>query len=200
MSEIAIIRLISVSTNANRNGVVFARMIKTVVLTNVVILTVFAVYRTLNNKVNICTKSPVSSFWINVTIILLFSLIIITTYAWIAWKIKQHRRRINQRRRLIFIQRYDIATLITCVTIVAVFALFHLPIIVYGFVISKKFLPVNVTDYAFFSSFCWFSNVINPVVMFCTAKDFRQHVLLRFGCVRACCHREISPAIELKGM
>lgn len=203
MSEIAVMRLICVLTNVNMNGVVVARIIKIVVLTNVVILTAFSVFRTLSDELNICTELPLASLWINITIIVLFFLIIITTYFWIAWKTKQQRRRIDQQRRRIrriLVERYDIATLITCVTIVAVFALFHLPLIVYGLVISKKFLPFHVTDYAFFSAFCWFSNVINPVIMFCTAKDFRQHVLLRFGCLRACCHRGISPEIELQGV
>ena len=187
MTEIAILRLICVSSKMNINGTVFKRGIIGIVLTNFVTLVPFSAYRTSNNKVNICTHSPVSSLWINISIILLFAVAIITTYAWIAWKTRQHFRRVRPAGRLerFTIERYDIATIITCISVVVVFVLCHLPVIIYGIVISKTSLPVSVSEYTFYSAFCWGSNIANPIVMFCTCKDFRQHVLMKFDRLRA---------------
>ena len=94
-----------------------------------------------------------------------------------------------------FGNRYDHATIWTCVVITVVYLLCHLPYIVYGVLVNLHILPVNIVHYGFYFVFNMFSQAGNPIIMFCTASEFRKHVLMfmRHLSRRWCRTRRIVP-------
>ena len=195
MAEIAVLRVICIL----RNGQAYQSRFKYIIFTNIVVVTVFSFSRVLFVESNICRSlTSQKKVWliINLSMISIFGVILCTTYAWIAWYTKTRARRILPERRAGRLpgDRYDIATIKTCVATVASFLLCYLPLFVYGLVVYSYSLPVHYSHYNLCVSFGMLCHVGNPVIIFCTSKDFRKHGITLYNKIfRRRVHRRIIP-------
>ena len=193
MTEIAVLRVICIL----RNGRAYQNRFKYLIFTNIVVITIISVSRVLFVESNICRSltSP-KKLWliINLLMISLFGIILCTTYAWIAWYAKTRARQILRERRAGRLPGnwYDIATIKTCVATIASFLLCWLPLFVYGVVVYSYSLQVHYSHYNLCVSFAMLSHVGNPVIVFCTSKDFRKHVLTIYNKI---CRRKVRRRI-----
>ena len=193
MSEMAIMRVLILSRNGDYNRRVF----KLIILATAVVLFAISVLRSFPGETNICnnTSSPDLFLWINITILLSLALILCLTYGWIGWYTSKKARELEPVRQARLgpgpgprhahgVQRFDVATIRACTSIVACYVLCHLPYFVYGIVTTLKSLHVDTKEYAFYYLFILFSNVGNPIILYFTSKDFKKYVLRSLYLVR----------------
>ena len=196
MAEIAVLRVICVLRNERANQNKF----KYVIFTNIAVITIISVARVLFSGGNVCgSLTSRTKVWliINLLIISSHGVILCITYAWIGWYTRTRARRIiapERREGRLPGDRYDIATIKTCVATVASFLLCHLPLLIYGVLVYCYSLHFHFSHYNLCISFLMLNHVGNPVIIFCTSKDFRKHIFLSFNNIcRHRVHRRIVP-------
>ena len=188
MAEIAVLRVICVLRNVKVNQ----NKLKYVIFINFAVITIISVSRVLFAGGNVCgSLTSRTKVWLLINLLIISSCgaILCITYAWIAWHTKVRARHIPPERRAgrLPCDRYDIATIKTCVVTVASFLLCYLPLFVYGVVVYCYSLSVHASYYNLCISFVMLSHVGNPVIIFCTSKFFRKHVLKVYN--KTCRHR-----------
>ena len=179
MSEIAVFRVVSISSCINARRVLTKRFLHKTVAVSSVIVILFSLFRVLG-KYNVCRSLPHPSLYvlINSCILIIFIFIIGSTHAWIAWYINKRTKQIAEaiRTRRIPDNRYSIATIRACVLIAVLFAICHFPYISYLILVMENVIDSSFPSYVIYYVFTIFVHVGNPVIMFCTSSDFKHHV------------------------
>ena len=184
MSEIAVFRVIWISSYLNTRRFLTKRFLHKVIAVSTVIVIMFSLFRVLG-KYNICRSltDPSSHTLINSCIVLIYMFIIGSTHIWVAWYINKRTEQITEaiRTKRIPDNRYNIATIRTCVLIAAFFAICHLPYISYSVLVMKNLIDSSFPSYIIYYVFTIFVHVGNPVIMFCTSADFKHQVMKYFN-------------------
>ena len=189
MSEIAILRVINLSNNVYAKKFVSKTSMAIIMIFNTTVVPVWAAWKSFF-KLDYCdaiqSRSLEPQFgpaveWCS------FIAIIASTYILIACYTKRRAGQLAAQRDGRG-DRYDIATIRTCIVIIAAFVLCHLPFLVYAALINEHVLRVDLVEIAFYFHFHLFSQAGNPIIMFCTCREFRKHVLMfvRFLFRRLC--------------
>ena len=176
MAEIAVLRVICIL----RNVKAIHKILKNIIFANIVIIPIISVSRVLFAGGHVCgSLTSRRKRWVTIdfSIISSYGVILFTTYAWIAWYVKIRAKQIPPERRAGRLPggRYDIATIKTCVVNITSYLLSHLPLVVYGVVVYCLSLPIHRVHYNLCIAFAMLRHVGNPVIIFCTSKDFRKH-------------------------
>ena len=193
MSEMAVLRVIGISRNADINQTLSRRGLTIMIFTNITGLILLSIYRTFVAE-NICSNPTSKHLWTNMTLASSFALLICVTYACIALYTKRKARKIAPERQ--GVRSYVIATTKTCLAISVCFIIFHLPFITYIVLVKRNVIVFDENHYTFPLGFIMFSSIGNPIVMYCTCTEFRKHVLLSFTSARRACKRSAQIGAE----
>ncbi len=175
--EIAIIRLLIVFNRTFTQRLLSKGLISFIITFNVIVVQVAGIWRSFISW-NFCDiiLTPRSSIIGTMTTAIAIFSIMILCYSGIACYTKKKFNHLpnarNDRR-----DRYDFATIQTCVVVTIAFVVFHLPLFVYC-IINMNISSLNIMDFIFYGVFNLFSPAGNPIIMFCTCTEFRKHVFM----------------------
>ncbi len=181
MSEIAILRVIKISNRVSAKKLLSKASLVMIITINIITVHAWAIWKTFfqfNACVATKTRSiepikfdPIVIWCSNITVIAV-------CYTGIACYTKTRAGQLaaamnNERRNL-----YDIATVLTCIVIIVASTACHIPFIIYIALLIKQVLSVGIVEFTFYFQFHFFSQAGNPIIMFCTCREFRKHVLM----------------------
>ena len=160
-SEMAILRLICIAKKVSVNQILSKLVLFFMISVNVSFATAISCYRVFFD--NSACEGPEKRVWIKLFILILHALILCSTYGWISLKVKKQARRIAPERPVArgfpAGARYDIATIISSVSISASYILCHLPLFIYMIVRFNSFSitahSVFILFYVQFFQLCW---------------------------------------------
>ena len=181
MSEIAILRIFKVSNRASAKKLLSKASMATIITCNTVTVYAWAIWKSFF-QFNACVATKTQSIeplkLDPIVIWCSYITVIVVCYTGIAYYAKtqvgQVAAEMNNERR----NRYDIATIRTCIVIIIVSTACHIPFIIYIALLIKHVLSVDIVEFTFYFQFHFFSQAGNPIIMFCTCSEFRKHVLM----------------------
>ncbi len=201
MGEIAILRVINLSNSVCARKLLSKTSMAIIITFNIVVLHAWIISTFFD--IGICDAMESQSIEpkIGAAVMLCsFITVIVSCYTGIACYTKTRVGQLAVQRNERGV-RYDIATIRTCIVISVAFFVFHLPFIIYVVLLNKDVLSINVVEFTFYFQLHLFSQAGNPIIMFCTCREFRKHVLMfvRRRCKRNRIGEPAVVALDLPG-
>ncbi len=179
MSEIAVLRVINLSNKPSAKKLLSKNPMLIIITFSIIAIFGWAIWKTFIYN-NICfaikssttlSKIAPSAMWFSCLAIVVSCYTFIACYA----KIRVGQLAVPRNEQG---ERYDIATIRTCVVIIAVFVLCHIPLLIYNLPLHEPITSIDIFQFTFYFQCQLFSQASNPLIVFCTCTEFRKHVLM----------------------
>ena len=183
LSEMAVIRAVCISCSGLYRIRLSKRFLASLIALHTTVALAFTTYRNLNN--NIChgfDSIHTNYIWINTGLTVTLLVILCAGYACILLVTCRHAASMSKVTDSAdsHWSKHNLATIRTSVLIVTWYMLCHIPFFLLIVLVATDVVLISFITYSSFFVFVSLSHIANPVILFCSSKDFRKHVILAF--------------------